>query len=280
MIRTHWGWKRWSLETAVTVLRQRGSGRRITLVSMIHIGRGDYYAQIDAIVAAHEQAGGVVLYEGLGSLSESEIAGLSAQERAIYRTLAPLHDLYRTLAGSLGLVFQGEALHYNRERWINADLTLRELVRRWADAGAPLLPLEAGGAVQFSMPDGWLGRATGETLLLQTPLLLKLFGGLSGRIPSVGRLRELLLSDRNRAALDALETTDPGRDALVLYGAGHMADLLDGLERRGFALVEQTWLTAYLRRTPWQTLLGRKTGQGPGGGRGAQSPRAGSPRSR
>jgi len=61
-----------------------------------------------------------------------------------HRALAPLHELYGALAESLGLVFQGEAIHYDRERWLNADLPLRVLIQRWADSGAPILPLASG----------------------------------------------------------------------------------------------------------------------------------------
>jgi hypothetical protein len=219
---------------------------------VVHIGLPDYYNRIQALIAAHEQAGGVVLYEGVGSLTAAEIADLSAPERAIYRALAPLHELYRALARGLGLVFQGEALRYDRERWINADLSLRELVRRWSDAGAPALPLSFAGGGELSLPRGWFGDTTGAIMLLFTPALLRLMGGLSAKIPTVGRLRDLLLSDRNRAALDAMEeAADPGRDVLILYGAAHVTGLVEGLARRGFVVESVTWQTAYLRRAPW-----------------------------
>ena len=71
----------------------------------------DRLAAIARLIAEHEARNEVVLYEGLGSLTESEIAELSPQERSVYRALAPLHGLYRALAQSLRLVFQGEALN-------------------------------------------------------------------------------------------------------------------------------------------------------------------------
>jgi len=235
----------------VVRMRQRQSGRQAVLLAVIHIGLPEYYASIQALIAAHELAGGIVLYEGLGSLSASEILGLSPQERAIYRALAPLHELYRTLARGLGLVFQGEALRYDRERWVNADLSLRELVRRWSDAGAPALPLALAGSGELALPRGWFGRGTGALMLLFTPALLRLMSGLSSRIPTVGRLRELLVSDRNRAALDAVESVDPARNLLILYGAAHVTGLMEGLARRRFEGQDVTWLTAYARSAPW-----------------------------
>ncbi len=250
-IRTRISWTRAVLQTAVVQMRHRQSGRRAVLAGVIHIARPDYYQRLQTLIAEHEQAGGVVLYEGLGSLSPGEIAELSPPERAIYRTLAPLHELYQSLAHELGLVFQGEALRYDRENWINADLSLRELVRRWSEAGAAALPLSIAGSGGVSFPPGWLGDTTGAFMLLFTPVLLRLLGGLSGRIPALGRLRELLVSDRNRAALDAMEATARDRDVLILYGAAHVSGLMEGLARRGYVAERASWATAYIRRAPW-----------------------------
>jgi hypothetical protein len=236
-------------------MRQRGTGHGVTLVSVVHVGRREYYAEIDQLIAAHVAGGGVVLYEGLGSLSETEISNLSPRERAIYRTLAPLHEIYGAFARSLDLVFQGEAIHYDRANWINADLPLRELLRRWAESGAPLLPLDAGGAGRFSVPESALARGISAVTLLQTPLMLAALNRLHGHFPTLGALRELLISDRNRAALDALEQAASKGDALILYGAGHMEGLRSGLELRGYTAVRLSWLTAFTYRFPWSEGL-------------------------
>ena len=222
---------------------------------MIHVGSREYYEAVGALIAAHEARGGLVLYEGLGSLSEVEIAELTVQERAVYRALAPLHVLYRSLAGSLGLVFQGEALRYDRCHWIHADLPLRELVRRWAESGAPLLPFGVAGSPEPAMPEGRLARALGVLMLLQTPFLLTLLRSLRARIPTLSKLAQLLVSNRNRAALDAFDAADPSRDSLILYGAGHMPGIREGLERRGFSGVGERWLTAYVYVFPWARLV-------------------------
>jgi hypothetical protein len=249
VLRTVWGWRESSLQTAVTEMRQRDSGHRVTLVSVVHVGLPDYYAAIQRLIDQHVAAGGVVLYEGLGSLSEAEIDALAPRERAIYRTLAPLHELYGAFARSLHLVFQGDAIRYDRVNWVNADLPLRELLRRWAESGAPLLPLDApvGG---FNVPDSAIGRTLSALTLLQTPLMLTVLNRLHGRVPTLSKLRELLISDRNRAALDALEQTQSRGDALILYGAGHMQGLREGLERRGYIGVRQSWLTAFTFHVP------------------------------
>jgi len=254
-IRTVWDLGRPSLQTAVTNMRHHDSGRRVTLVGVVHVGSRDYFEEIQHQIDVHEASGGTVLYEGLGSLSEAEVAQLSPRERTVYRTLAPLHELYGAFARSLDLVFQGDALRYDRTRWVNADIPLRELLRRWAESGAPLLPLGDPGGRGFSIPKTSLGRGVSALTLLQTPLMLTVLNRLHGHLPALGKLRELLLSDRNRAALDALESAPGACDALILYGAGHIAGLVEGLERRGYICGERHWLTAFTFALPWSARL-------------------------
>ena len=199
MIRTVTEGREACLQTAVTVLDQTRSPRTVTIVSAIHIGLQSYYDALNAVIAAHD---GAVLYEGIGALTEEEIAALSPQERAIYERIAPLHELYEKFARPLGLVFQGRALHYDRERWINADVPLKQLLGMWADQKLPPLPFE-------HIPDELLenerARRVAMTLLLQEPLILSLFNSVKGFLPTLRRFNDVLIERRNAAALAAFD---------------------------------------------------------------------------
>ena len=258
VIRTTQDWNQAALQTAVIELRHRQTERRVKLVGMIHVALASYYAAVNELIAEHEAAGGAVLYEGLGSLTEEEVNQLTPRERSIYRAIVPLHALYTAFAARLDLAFQEKAVHYDREHWVNADLPLRELLRRWADSGAPMLPMGDLTAERLKIRDGAFGslsRGLTGFMLLQTPVMLSAITHLRGWVPPLARLSELLISDRNRAALDALEGTDPTADALILYGAGHLPGLIEGLERRGYREVNRRWLTAYTQRAPWRGVL-------------------------
>src|SRR6266567_9049214 len=98
------------LQTAVTRLDQSRSPREVTVVSTIHIGLPSYFDELNRVIDNHVKHGGVVLYEGIGSLTEDEIAALTPEERRIYERIAPLHEVYEKFARPLGLVFQGTAL--------------------------------------------------------------------------------------------------------------------------------------------------------------------------
>jgi len=242
------------LQTAVTVLDQTRSPRTVTIVSAIHIGLQSYYDALNAVIAAHD---GAVLYEGIGALTEEEIAALSPQERAIYERIAPLHELYEKFARPLGLVFQGRALHYDRERWINADVPLKQLLGMWADQKLPPLPFE-------HIPDELLenerARRVAMTLLLQEPLILSLFNSVKGFLPTLRRFNDVLIERRNAAALAAFDALPVEQNVLIIYGAGHVAGLLSSLRERWYWRRSETWHTAFRGDALLGNPLGRFKG--------------------
>jgi hypothetical protein len=238
MIRTITEGDESQLQTAVTTLDRSRSKRTVTLVACIHIGLPSYFDELNAIVAAHK---GTVLYEGIGSLTPEEIAELTPEERAIFERLSPLHELYEKLATPLGLVFQGKALHYDREHWINADIPLRRLIAYWKDVKAPPLPLEK---LTGELLENESSRRLAVQLLLQEPLILSTFDSVRSWLPPLRRMSDVLIEQRNQAAIEAFDRVDPDENVLILYGAGHMSGLLDALRERWYWRKEETWHTA------------------------------------
>lgn len=232
------------LQTAVARLDQSRSDREVTVVSTIHIGLPSYYDELNAIIDAHR---GIVLYEGIGSLTEEEIAALTPDERRIFERIAPLHELYEKFAEPLGLVFQGKALHYDREHWINADLPLRRLLSLWSDRKVPLLPFDH---LPDELFESEASKRIATIMLLQEPRILSAFNALRGFVPSLSRISEVLVEERNRAAMAAFDQVPADQDVLVIYGAGHVSGLMDHLRERWYWRKSETWHTAYRGESP------------------------------
>lgn len=249
MIRTIREGDIWRLQTAVTHLRHPDTGRRVTLMAMIHIGRPDYYARLSELVEEHE---GLVLFEGVGELSAQEAAALSEEERKVWESLATLNGAYRRLAAALHLVAQPDAMPRPRPEWVRADLPVRELLQRWVRARLPLIPMmdAAGTALDSAL----MRRAT-RLLLLQEPLVLTMFQFARGCAPNLGRLTALLIDERNGAALETFDRVDAAPDVLMTYGAGHAPGLLAGLTARGFREYARDWFTAHEERIPFSDVL-------------------------
>lgn len=243
----------WKLQTAAIHLRHPETGRRVTLIAMIHIGRPEYYARVTELVEERE-ADGLILFEGVGELSPEEIAELPEEEQRVYESLASLNAAYRRIAASLHLVAQPDAMPRPRPGWVRADLPARELLRRWVKGRLPLIPVmdAAGQALDSAL----MRRAT-RLLLLQEPFILGAFRILRGHVSGLGRLTALLVDERNAAALDVFDTTDAGADVVMTYGAGHVPGILTGLTSRGYRETARDWFTAHEERIPGSNVLDR-----------------------
>ena len=249
MIRTKREGDRWNLQTALIHLRHRQSGRRVQVMSMIHIGEPLFYTRVNEVIAEHQ---GLILFEGLGQLTEGEIESLTPDERKVYDSIAPLNEAYRKLAAALDLVAQPDAMTKPGPRWIRADLPLRRLLTIWSERRLPLLP--AMDAASRTLESGLFKRAT-RLLLLQEPFILSTFRLLRGWSPAVGRLSRLLVDERNEAAIAAFDATPQDEDVLLIYGAGHVAGLLVALERRGYRETARDWFTAHTERIGFSDLF-------------------------
>jgi hypothetical protein len=281
VLRTRREGDRWNLQTALIHLKHPQTGRKVRLMAMIHIGEPRFYMRVNEVIAEHD---GLVLFEGVGQLTEEEIASLSDEERRVYEAIAPLHDAYRKLAAALDLVAQPDALTKPQANWRRADLPLKRLLHVWAERRLPLLPAMdmAGRALEGAI----FKRAT-RLLLLQEPFILSAFKVVRGWSPQLGRLSRLLVDERNEAAIAVFDDTAAEQDILLLYGAGHVPGLLVALERRGYREVARDWFTAHTERIAltdlfdvaagaWQWASGRpsngsrRTGPPSGHGRGAR----------
>src|SRR5262249_2100362 len=92
-------------------LPARGHGPEIWLVGASHVGESNYYATLQRYLDRSD----LVLFEGVGA---NKSAKFDSQEDS---------SLQHTMAGALGLVFQLEAVDYDRVPFRNSDLTIAQL---------------------------------------------------------------------------------------------------------------------------------------------------------
>jgi hypothetical protein len=254
VIRTIREGDRWSLQTALLHLRHPDTGRRVRLMSMIHVGEPKFYTRINEVIDEHT---GLVLFEGMGQLTDEEIAGLTPDERRVYDSLMPLNDAYRKLAAALDLVAQPDALHKPGPNWVRADLPLKRLLASWSERQLPLLPVM--DAATNALKGAFFKRTT-RLLLLQEPLILTAMRHVRGWSPSIGRLTRLLVDERNEAAIGIFDGTPREQDILFIYGAGHIAGLVEALEQRGYRKAGRDWFTAHTERIAYTDIFDAASG--------------------
>lgn len=257
--------------------REFASPRRglptIWLTGVSHIGDTNYYAALQK----HLDAQSLVLYEGVGA-AEAESAAQTNSDAALDHASSSSADqedrgsLQSAMAASLGLVFQLNAIDYDRQNFRNSDLSISQLRALLKKATAQT---ENGGVASESFED-LLQMMQGNSwfdALLQLALrllgaspkfqglgrlaLIDLIGEiqgdpsrLQGLPPDMKQVLEVLLQRRNEKVISDLKTQLPRLSShssvAVFFGTGHMPDLETKLRHElRYRPRQQVWFTAF-----------------------------------
>lgn len=161
------------------------------------------------------------------------------------------------MAEATGLVFQLTAMNHDKANWRNSDLSIDQVQSKLDKAGAD-------GGVLFKMLDGSsLLSRVGSALLGfvgSTPegksmlrlMLIEMLGHadkLIAQAPGgVGKMMDVILDDRNRvviADLKRIVAEEKGvRSIGIIYGAGHLPGLQQGILAMGYEVAGDRWATA------------------------------------
>jgi hypothetical protein len=257
----------------------RHRGPAIWLAAVMHVGEPDYYRALQHFLDAQT----VVLYEGVNAEAHAhhvrDASAASTPAAAPVPAPPPMgtnagYSMQSTLARSLGLVFQLEAIDYDRANFLNSDLSIVQIQRIMA-GGRPLATPGQGGGTNgtfdtlLQIMDGTslLGSLfkIGMQLMAASPelqavaklTLIEAVGRLKGDLsdvqglpPDWKQLVKVLIEARNQNLMADLKTElkkIPSSGSIaVFYGAGHM----DDLEKRvtgnlHYRPADETWLTAF-----------------------------------
>jgi hypothetical protein len=252
-------------------------GPAIWLVGVMHVGEPDYYRALQRFLDAQT----VVLYEGINAeahkhrVRESPASSTNAPSPVASQTGAKAGDsIQSTLARSLGLVFQLEAIDCERTNFLNSDLSILQIQRIMAEEGPLAAPGQTGGGqapfdTLLQIMDGstFLGALfkMGIQFIAISPklqavaklTLIEAVGRLKGDLSDMQgvpadwkQLIKVLIQARDRNLMSdvqaELKKIPSSGSIAVFYGAGHM----DDLEKRltgdlHYRPAEETWLTAF-----------------------------------
>jgi len=251
-------------------------GPAVWLASVMHVGEPEYYHALQRFLDGQT----VVLYEGINTGAHPH----HVHEAAAPATPAPPpaatpedakggYSMQSTLAQSLGLVFQLEAIDYDRTNFLNSDLSIAQIQRIMAGNRPAPGPGQKGGGngsfdtlLQIMDGSSFLGSIfkIGMQIIAASPqmqavaklTMIEAIGRLKGDMsdvqglpPDWKQLIKVLIQARNQnlmADLKAeLKKVPRAGSIAVFYGAGHM----DDLEKRvtgdlHYQPADETWLTA------------------------------------
>ena len=265
------------LQTSIVKLKD-AQGRRVHLVSAVHVADAQYYAELKRRFAGYD----AVLYEMVKPVGADPTARGGAPSGV---TL-----LQQGLKNVLELEFQLDAIDYGAENFVHADLDASRFRELQEERGESLFTLLLKGmAVEMGR------RKAGESEVETFRLLAALASDDSARAlkfvlaekmesmetvlrgieaPLLGKpdsekdenKGSVIIVERNKAALRVLERSlgRGKRNVAIFYGAGHMSDMERRIQTRlGFKRQSQEWLTAWDvrgRETPSKTQKQRSGG--------------------
>lgn len=234
------------------------------LVGVVHIGTPDYYEKLQGYLESQ----GRVLFEGIGASDPSVFKN---------RKMGGEDGLQEALAGAMGLVFQLDAIQYDRSNFSNSDLDpeeLKALLEQVSDAAQVGAGETNDGSAAdldqvFSLLDGsspWAGiLRTGLRWIGSSPRLrsltkvamIEVIGQLEGEIPSADELPpalrnllRVLMDQRNQKVIADVQSwahqQNPPFSIAVFYGAGHMTAIeRQLLTESGYRAASERWFTAF-----------------------------------
>jgi hypothetical protein len=266
----------------------RGRGTVVWLVGASHIGESNYYASLQKQLDAQT----LVLYEGVGEHSRRARPPKAQPAAAPTPPQRPTHpantnassddySLQDSMAKALGLVFQMQAINYDRTNFLNSDLSVAEIQALMQPAGAttnarPIGKTAAEDDESNAAFQNLLKAMDGSSSLgVVLKGVMQLIGGspkmqamtklalietlgvlradpsrMKGLPPDMQKLLEVLIRERNKVVIEdlrhQLKRARPGTSIAIFYGAGHLPDL-EMRFRKDLKLrpAEDLWLPAF-----------------------------------
>jgi hypothetical protein len=251
------------------------SGPAIWLVAVMHVGEPAYYQQLQLRLDSQS----VVLYEGVNAEAHQRRAHSGRLpdkpepvQPAPKAGQSAGASFQTDMARALGLVFQLDAIDYDRPNFLNSDLSIAELQRilaQGASSNAAPAPASQSFDMLLHIMDGssFLGSLLkwGMDLISASPKLQALarltmiesIGHLKGDLvdmkglpPDMKDLLKVLIEQRNKKVLKDLQSemkTVPRSGSIaIFYGAGHMENLEKHLVNElHLRPASEEWLNAF-----------------------------------
>jgi len=249
----------------------------IWLAAVMHVGESDYYRTLQRFLDTQT----IVLYEGVNPEShprhvhEAAASSNRAAAPAAQKTDAKSgYSMQSTLAHSIGLVFQLDAIDYDRTNFLNSDLSIDQIQSIMAGGLPRGAPGQQGGSttsfdtlLQIMDGSSFLGSLfrIGMQFIAASPKMqamakltfIEAIGRLKGDLsevqglpPDLKQLIRVLIQARDKNLVadlkNELKKVPRSGSIAVFYGAGHM----DDLEKRitgelHYRPSQEKWLTAF-----------------------------------
>ncbi|MHC4512552.1 MAG: hypothetical protein ACYTGW_04925 [Planctomycetota bacterium] len=241
------------LQTGI-VTYENEDGVTIDLIAVIHMGDEAYYQKLQKDFEAYD----ALLYEITKPKGE-KVSSLKVKNH-------PMRMMMRMQTKMMGLASQMEALDYDQPNFVHADLDMETFQRLCKEKGDSVMATmmksqrsvmkAAGGKGQGGMPfmnpfgfgRGKRGTDPRQAMkYFQARQMHHLEATKEAHTAGQSGVGSVLLTERNKRCMEVVsERLDAGDKKLgIFYGAAHMPDFEQRLEKLGFKQSKNNWRTAW-----------------------------------
>jgi hypothetical protein len=260
--------QRGKLETPIVTMRN-GNGVTVELIGAVHIADTDYYKALNEQFRSYE----VLLFElvdgqklkdeKIGDLvstkgTKTPTAEIAAEEEEQSNpAFAFLRAMMTGVGSYLRLQYQTDGIDYHAKNFVHADVSMEQFQAMQEKNGESFSQLfqkamesemKRGFSKQYETTGGQvllalLGDSSGIKISMA-----KLLGNIEDMGEDLGfGADSVIVGERNRVALEVFDSeVKTGRKKLgIFYGAAHLEDMENRLEKRGYKRSGERWLTAW-----------------------------------
>ena len=221
-------------------LPTKGTGPKITLLGVIHIGEERYYREIQAILNKAD----LVLFEGIGNQAERD----EIKKNCPQMLKANINAQHKKSAKNLELVFQQKIIEHGGDKFVHADVTRMQLFD--ALKIAPNKPLCERLKVEEEQKEQPRDAKAPPADIARNSLAFALSKSLSHeKNEFTTEDDEAIIFYRNQVLMKKLGEYLPryssGQEIVILFGAGHMPDIEASLLNMDYSFSETKWFSAF-----------------------------------
>ncbi|MCH2176049.1 MAG: hypothetical protein MK193_10015 [Lentisphaeria bacterium] len=214
----------------------------VTLYGAVHVGEAKYFKKLNESFKQHD----VLLFELVGN---PELV----RKKTTKKGTSLISASQEKICDLLELKYQLDLIDYSAENFIHADFTDAELKAVLKQRGESLM----GNLVDMTLTDMMSGRESvlNEWLLMATalnPNRVTIWRRLMAKEMIEGNMdtptQNTIIHIRNEKALNVMKhQINKGiKDIAIFYGAAHLPDMVEQLEKMGFDVTKSEWIEAWI----------------------------------
>jgi len=240
------------LQTPVRYLQHPETGRKVTLVGAIHIGKKSYYGQMQDLVDQAAENGHTILYEGVGQVDKEDVAKMPASQQIVVKQMQQMMSLMAWMSEHCfeeNVIYQKQGLSYPKS-WIRTDLELSDVARLMSDAGVTMVPEGKDGA-DLSIPSGIPVEAV-SVIRKVAGIAITLLPGIhrvSGWLKVFSKRQQardhIIINLRDDVATAGILQHAAETDVVSIWGAAHLPGIETRLAAEGYQRKSTVWLDAF-----------------------------------